>query len=352
MIKKYKQKIETIPKPLKRVTLHPKFKNTISNISNLKIIEVEHNIGFGKYDVISNQIMKFYPLEEVNVGYELDAKKGMECIGKYPLIAAYDESINKFTALEGIAYLFSHTLVYMYEGEYLPSSLIALYFFTKAKKYKSMFNSGVVVTEDIPYASKEVYVRDKVDFLKENLYSNTLLFIDGPLIGGDWYVYVINAIYEFFTPKNIIPVFIVKNSQSSIIVDNIPQLKGRYNSDMHWVYSELRKGMRTAFFKYEDPNNPRNARIFCYIKAFDTSPLRVEFHPLTFEKYKNTIQDILDMIYYFLLVQGDVKNPQIRPIAIAEKYARETLHLFNLDEIIKSSRLTPTVNQERFGWSP
>ena len=120
---------------------------------------------------------------------------------------------------------------------------------------------------------------------------------------------------------------------------------------MHWAYSNLNKGNRSAFFIYRDLKNPRNARIFCYLKAFDTSPLRVEFHPITFEKYKPMIQDILDMIYYFLLLHGDSKNPQIRPIAIAEKYARETIHLFDLEEIVRSSGLTPTVNQERFGWS-
>ncbi len=198
---------------------------------------------------------------------------------------------------------------------------------------------------------KKIYTIDKVNFLKNNLPQNTLLFIDGPLIGGDWYVEMISAVINYFNPNNIIPVFIVKNSNSSIIVDNTPNLKGKYNTDVHWAYRHLKKGERTSFFKYQDKNNPRNARIFCYIKAFDTSPLRVEFHPSTFDKYKSMIYDILDTIYYLLLVQGNPSNPQIRPIAIAEKYARETLHLFNLEAIIKKAKLIPTINQERFGWT-
>jgi hypothetical protein len=51
-----------------------------------------------------------------------------------------------------------------------------------------------------------------------------------------------------------------------------------------------------------------------------------------------------------LLVQGDFKNPQIRSISIAEKYARATLKLMNVNQIMKKSGIVPTMNQERFGW--
>ena len=57
----------------------------------------------------------------------------------------------------------------------------------------------------------------------------------------------------------------------------------------------------------------------------------------------------MNMMYYYLLVQGDVKNPQIRPIAIAENYARETLKILDIGKIIKEIGITPTVNQVRFG---
>ena len=62
------------------------------------------------------------------------------------------------------------------------------------------------------------------------------------------------------------------------------------------------------------------------------------------------MDEIMDLIYYLLLVQGDLRNPQVRPIAIAEKYARETIHLVDINKLTRDSGLIPTMNQERFGW--
>jgi len=352
MMKDKKERVEIPKKSLKRVILHSKFRDTIKNLSkiNLKVIDIKSNIKISRFEEYSITKGTLTYLEE-NSKYGLDAKNSSEKTKEFPLIASYDESINKFTALEGVAYMTSHSLVFLYDDEYIPTSLITIYFFTRANHFKTQIADGIIITDDTSYTSKEIYVRDKVNFLKDTLLQNTLLFIDGPLIGGDWYVKMIDAVINYLNPNNIIPVFIVKNSTSSIIVDNTPNLKGKYNTDVHWAYYHLKKGERTGFFKYQDKINPRNARIFCYIKAFDTSPLRVEFHPSTFEKYKSIIYNILDTIYYLLLVQGDLSNPQIRPIAIAEKYARETLHLFSLEAIIKKAKLIPTINQERFGWT-
>ena len=96
--------------------------------------------------------------------------------------------------------------------------------------------------------------------------------------------------------------------------------------------------------------NPKNAKIFCYFKSFNLSPQRIEVHIATFDKYKNNIPVIMDLVHYFLIVQGNKKNPQIRPIAIAEKYARGTLKLFNLNKLMKNIGIIPTMNQERFAW--
>ncbi len=119
---------------------------------------------------------------------------------------------------------------------------------------------------------------------------------------------------------------------------------------MHWAYKYLKKGQRTNFFKYADRNNPDNAKIFCYIKVFDLSPQRVEFHIDTFQKYREKMDEIMDLIHYLILAQGDLKNPQVRPIAIAEKYARDTLRLTDIYKLARKSGLVPTMNQERFGW--
>jgi len=55
------------------------------------------------------------------------------------------------------------------------------------------------------------------------------------------------------------------------------------------------------------------------------------------------------VIYYLFLLHGDYKNPQIRPVAVAEKYAREVLGLINPYAFMKSTGITPTINQTRFG---
>ena len=160
---------------------------------------------------------------------------------------------------------------------------------------------------------------------------------------------MIHAINKFLS-KDIMPIFFVKNSSSNLVTDNISGLCGKYNSDMHWAYKFLKKGQRTNFFKYVDKHNPDNAKIFCYLKAFNLSPQRVEFHINTFLKYQDEMDAIMDLVYYLLLVQGDLKNPQIRPIAIAEKFARETLHLIDINKLTYGSGLIPTMNQDRFGW--
>ena len=61
------------------------------------------------------------------------------------------------------------------------------------------------------------------------------------------------------------------------------------------------------------------------------------------------MNDLMDMIYYLILAQGDYKNPQARSIAIAEKFARESLKLFNLRLLMKQIGLIATINESRFG---
>ena len=42
--------------------------------------------------------------------------------------------------------------------------------------------------------------------------------------------------------KNVIPIFVVKNSNSNMVTENIPELKGKFNSDMHWAYTFQKAG--------------------------------------------------------------------------------------------------------------
>lgn len=73
-------------------------------------------------------------------------------------------------------------------------------------------------------------------------------------------------------------------------------------------------------------------------------------HLDTFKKYERIIIQIMDMIYYLILAQGDINNPQARPIAVAEAYARATLGLIDIEKIMKEVGVSPTINQTRFGW--
>lgn len=263
-------------------------------------------------------------------------------------VLAYDESILKFSCLEGTAYLTSHSLIYLGDDDYIPTGYLTFYFYTKSKNIAE--NSKYLrYSSDPDMDSKRDYVKDKIDFLVSYTPPNSLLLIDGPLIAGDVYTYMIRAINKFLE-RNILPVFFVKNSSSNMVIDSIDQFSYKYNSDMHWSYKYLKKGQRTNYFKYADRVNPNNAKIFSYIKGYDISPQRVELHIDTFNAFRNEIDSIHDMIYYMLLVQGDKSNPQIRPIAIAEKYAREFIKLTDINKYFFDFGLVPTINQERFGW--
>lgn len=336
---------------LNKLLIHPSFNDTISEINKLNIqlppkpSNQEMDFQFYTYPPDGRLVTN---VEEIN-RYVLDPKKGDKIAHERTTICcAYDESINKFSGLEGTAFLMSHSLVVMRELDFIPLNLLTFYFYTRSKDITN--NSRFIkYSKDPEMDSKTDYVKDKIEFLTEHSPAGSILLIDGPLIGGDVYTFMIRAINKFLS-KDIIPVFFVKNSSSNLVTDNIPEWSGKYNSDMHWAYKYLKKGERTNFFKYADRNNPHNAKIFCYLKAFDLSPQRVEFHIDTFEKYMGKIDEIMDLIYYFILAQGDLKNPQVRPIAIAEKYARDTLRLTDINKIARNSGIVPTMNQDRFGW--
>ncbi|MGQ9722595.1 MAG: DNA double-strand break repair nuclease NurA [Candidatus Jordarchaeum sp.] len=279
--------------------------------------------------------------------YTLNAKQGEKMISDNISISTYDESINKFLALEGTAYFTSHSLVTMIHKNYIPLNLLTFYFYTRSKEITER-SDYIKYSVDPEMDSQKDYIKDKINFLEEYTPSNSILFIDGPLIGGDVYTFMIHAI-ERFLRKEIIPIFFVKNSTSNLVTDNTKELKYKFNSDMHWAYKFLTPGQRTNFFRYVEKNNPKNAKIFCYLKAFDLSPQRVEFHIATYNMYENLIPSIMDLAYYLILVQGDKKNPQLRPTAISEKYARATLKLINFYKLMRESGLIPTMNQERFG---
>lgn len=333
-----------------RLILHPSFNSTIAEINRLNIdIPPKPSLVDMDFDPYT------YPNDgrlvssiENDDSYALDPRNGRSVIESNIGVCAYDESLNKFEGLEGTAYLFSHSLVVHGKKDYLPSCFLAFYFYTRSKEYTDDA-SHIKYSRKPEVDSKLDYVRDRTEFIVGSVPNNSLIFIDGPLIGGQASSYTVKLNDELLG-KNVIPLFFVKNSRSNLVTDNVETLRGKYNSDMDWAYKTLRQGERSGFFKYVDRDNPRHAKLFCYMKTFNASPQRVELHTSTFQKHRDDIDGLMDAVYYLMLVQGDLRNPQVRPIAIAEKYARDAIKLVDLSRLMKTLGLTSTVNQERFGW--
>jgi len=332
-----------------KLIFHPNFKKIINEISSLKIKlptnPTDLDLDFNLFNYPPDGKI-LYKIEEEN-NYDLNPYKGQK-ICENKLINAYDESIIKFKGLEGVGYLTSHSLILQGKDDYIPSTFITFYFYTKSK-YLSDKSEYIKYTEDDPeIQSKYDYIEDRSKFLLENVPDNSVLFIDGPLVGKQMTDQTID-LNDNLRKKNVIPIFFVKNSDSNLVTEYTSSLKGRFNSDMHWSYKTLKQGQRTSLYKYTDKNSREKAKIFCYIKPFDVSPVRVEIDVNTYVLNKDSFNNFFDLIYYLLLVQGDLKNPQLRTIAIAEKFARSTLSLINFIQLMKDLGITPTMNQERFG---
>lgn len=309
--------------------------------------QVSENPDFENYAYPTQSGMLVTNLEEESK-YALTAEPTCETprLGS-PSICAYDESVNKFLCLEGSAYVTSHSLVLLGKNDYLSRNYLTLNFYTRSKSLTDQWKHLKQVTDpEVQY--KLDYVRDRSELLLNNTPDHTILLIDGPLIGGQISSHTVRLNNELLK-KDIVPVFAVKNSMSNLVTANSPELRDRYNSDLHWAYKVLNPGERTSLFKYMERGNPRNAKVFCYVKPFNVSPQRIEFHLDTFDKYDHAKDDLMNLIYYLLLAQGNPKNPQIRPIAIAEAYARATLKLIDLNQLLRRFGLVPTINQERFG---
>lgn len=264
------------------------------------------------------------------------------------LFSGYDESKLQFNALEGYANISSHSILSVVEEQYHPISLITVYFYTRSKELTKVSDS-IRFSENPEADSNRDYAVDRNQFIVDHIIENSILFIDGPLIGGNLSSYSLRLISELHR-KNIIPIFIVKNSDSNLITQNVEDIKTQFNSDLHWAYKYLSSGEMSNYFQYTDKSNPKNTKIFSYIKPYKRrSPQRIELHPETYSLYQNYLDDILDLVYYLTLVEGNINNPQIRPISIAEKYAREIIKTVNTRTFFRYTSLIPTMNQNRFG---
>ena len=331
---------------LNRLVLHPSFDKTLEELSD-KDIFLPH---FGYEDSPHNLYFqtigkKLSNLEEIKA-YKMDPNEGCNVTNDVSY-CAYDESIRKFSALEGAAYFTAHSLIVVGEKDYIPVTLAVFNFYTRSKDIIKM-SSYIKFAEEPEIEFKRDYMKDRLEFLLEYAPKRSVLLIDGPLIGGDLYTIIVDSNYKFLE-KEIIPIYIIKNSSSNIVTEQIPGLQGKYNSDLHWLNGLLSVGERSSFFKYEDQVNKKNAKVFCYIKPFNAIPQRIEMHVETYYKYEDSMQRIMNMILYLFLVQGSKTNPQIRTIAIAEAYARSILKFIDINKYFKEAKISPTLNQIRFG---
>ncbi len=325
-----------------RLIFHPKFNEVVMEISKLNI-RLPPPIPQDYVDFSSLKGVDVEPIEKEAIT-SLNPKKEFNVL-KDRKISAYDESKNKFAALEGTAYAVSHSLIILSEEDYVPSNFITFNFYTRSEELAKEGKS-IKYCDDPEAKSNEDYHIDRNEFLSKTVPSNSILFIDGPLIGGQATSYA-NKLNSALLKKNTIPIFFVKNSLSNLVVSKIPNLKNKYNSDLHWANNVLKIGERTCFFNYKDAYNPNNTKLFCYIKVYENTTQRVEMHPETYNNFKSMINELMNLIYYLMLVQGDVTNPQIRPIAIAEMYARATLRTVEFTKTMEQLGITPTMNQNR-----
>ncbi len=340
--------LEDLVFELNRVVVHPALAETIKEVAELgaSLPDLTPNVPYLPEE------MSFPTGELVTVvgaleKRGLDAELGCKYMQTGRPVSAYDESIGKFVSLEGTAYCTSHSLVLVGPSAYMPANYLTFYFYTRSQEL-AKHSKHIRLSDDPEMDSKKDYIRDRIRFLEKVAPERSILFVDGPLIGGDVYTFMVNSINAFHR-RDIIPVFFVKNSSSNLVTDNIRELRNKYNSDLHWSYTYLEPGERTNWFIYRDRVNPENAKVFCYLKAFALSPQRVEFHWKTYQKYGALVDGLADMVYYLLIVQGNPQNPQVRPVAVAEKYARETLGLVNILALMKDAGMSPTMNQVRFG---
>jgi len=262
-------------------------------------------------------------------------------------IFAYDESVLIYSALEGDL-MFCSSAVIKIEDEYAYNLTVLPFFFTSIKKLAETKIDGINFTKDPSLAKKMAMVEMKTTSILDAVEPNSIVLIDGPLVAGNIMAYLINM-DEKLREKNCIPIYFIKNSYSRMVIDFDPELSTIYNSDFHWAVRLLPDQHRSSLFKYTDQYNPRDSKVFTYLKPSMGFPMRIEMHSKTYEKFNPLIKDVIDLLSYFFILQGDYANPQVRPIVIAEKYAREGLKVLNIPALLQRLGFHPTINQVRFG---
>lgn len=262
-------------------------------------------------------------------------------------VYAYDESVQNYRALEGDL-LFCSSATIKIEDKYHFNLSVLPYFLTGMKKFKDSVGEDVRFAENIAEERNLIMINAKTESILESVEPHSIVLIDGPLLGGNVSGYL-EDMDDALRKKDCIPLYFVKNSDSRLVIDTNENLSTEFNSDFHWTACYLRTGSRSPFFKYTERNVRRHSKVFTYMKALFGFPQRVEMCTSTYEKYTSLMPSLINLLAYFYIAQGDYSNPQVRPIAVAEKYAREGIKILNIPALLSKLGFRPTINQVRFG---
>ena len=323
-----------------------KVKIRLNNINK----KVTKNVSFTPSDV-TIMMQEFYLsptmscLEDINSKYDL-YPDDIELLYDRDIFA-YDESVRNFRSLEGDLFFCSSATIKI-EKKYLFNLAVLPFFFTSMRKFQSSTDESIRYADNLSEARNMTMITNKINSILETVTPHSIILIDGPLVGGNASTYMVRM-DDKLRNKDCIPLYLVKNSDSRLIINNDPNLSNEFNSDFHWAVHKLKTCSRSSFFKYTDIHSKEKSKVFSYLKALPGFPERVEMHTDTYTTYKKIIPSLMNLLAYFFMVQGDYTNPQVRPIAIAEKYAREGLRILNIPVLLGKLGFHPTINQVRFG---
>src|SRR2546428_12015567 len=148
-----------------KLILHPSFRQTLAALKEIRVAlprdPVTEDTSLRNYDLPRDRT-RLAPLEAERK-FALDGKRGEEVAEKGVIVSAYDESINKFTALEGTAYFTSHSLVVLASERYLPINLLTFYFLTRSRDIQSR-SEFIQYSEDFTMDSEKTHILDKITF--------------------------------------------------------------------------------------------------------------------------------------------------------------------------------------------
>lgn len=337
--------------PLKSALIvNPNWNKTIGELKKKKVFFISEPVeGKTNISLPSDDGKKIQILEKGSISHGLNANNGKDITLSYQ-IEAYDESYYKYAATAGAAYFTCHALVRLDSDDYISMCELTANYITRSEKDVNNSEIFSLASADSTVGAKfnENYSEERKNFLKFNVSDNTILIIDGPLIGNQLSSRTIRLVKDL-KERNVATFFVTKNSDSMLLCNEIAPKE--YHSDLHWASENLPPGHRSSFIKYKDMN-AGHTEIFCYLKTYTyASPLRISFYPSIYNENKDLVKEVMDMLYFLILDDGNQNNPQVRLIRIAELFAKDIVKIANPDRQIRMSGLIPTVNQSRFGRS-